>query len=286
MTTKKLIRRYAHIFGTDFTQDANCKAAYLFKEGSGVIVDNAQGDATYDGNFKGVGEPAWKSESPDPPKAYTPYSVQFDGADDYINCGDLDISGNKISMVAWLYPHAKSKASSYRSILAKSLSYKINYEFALGTYTPQDSLFGLRYNNGGYFGGMSADELPLNTWSHAGVSWDGENVRTYLDGVLSDTDACSTYLNTWPGYADTLLIGKSADEYDGPLTEIGLFDRDLDSTEINAIMDYGLGPTANPYPTSALKKGFISAFHCFISAYIRAKVTSYDPLKLPDGTIF
>ncbi len=43
---------------------------------------------------------------------------------------------------------------------------------------------------------------------------------------------------------------------------------------------------ANPYPTAYLKKGFISAYHCFMSAYIRAKVESFDPLKLPDGTLF
>ncbi len=44
--------------------------------------------------------------------------------------------------------------------------------------------------------------------------------------------------------------------------------------------------TSNPYPTSELKKNLVSGFHCFMSAYIRAKVTGYDPLKLPDGTIF
>lgn len=45
-------------------------------------------------------------------------------------------------------------------------------------------------------------------------------------------------------------------------------------------------PSANPYPTARLKKGFISGYHCFMSAYILAKIAGYDPLKLPDGTVF
>ncbi len=43
---------------------------------------------------------------------------------------------------------------------------------------------------------------------------------------------------------------------------------------------------ANPYSTSSLKKGFVSGYHCFMNAYIGAKITDLDPLKLPDGTIF
>lgn len=44
--------------------------------------------------------------------------------------------------------------------------------------------------------------------------------------------------------------------------------------------------SANPYPTGLLKKGLVSGFHCFLSAYILAKIAGYDPLKLPDGTVF
>ena len=42
----------------------------------------------------------------------------------------------------------------------------------------------------------------------------------------------------------------------------------------------------NPYPTRLLKKNLVSGYHCFMSAYLHAKRKGYDPLKLPDGTIF
>lgn len=41
-----------------------------------------------------------------------------------------------------------------------------------------------------------------------------------------------------------------------------------------------------PYPTEFLKKDNISGYDCFMQAYINAKIAGYDPLKLPDGTIF
>ena len=42
----------------------------------------------------------------------------------------------------------------------------------------------------------------------------------------------------------------------------------------------------NPYPTEWLKKGLISGFHVFLNQYLKSKVLGYDPLKLPDGTLF
>ena len=45
-------------------------------------------------------------------------------------------------------------------------------------------------------------------------------------------------------------------------------------------------PEANPYPTYLLNKNRISGYHCFVDQYTRAKRTGYDPLKLPDGTLF
>lgn len=58
------------------------------------------------------------------------------------------------------------------------------------------------------------------------------------------------------------------------------------NTGSDPYLDVTVGPAANPYPTARLKKGFISGYHCFVSAYILAKIGGFDPLKLPDGTVF
>lgn len=58
------------------------------------------------------------------------------------------------------------------------------------------------------------------------------------------------------------------------------------NTDSDPYLDVTAVPPTPNYPTDLLKKGFISAYHCFMSAYIRAKVTGHIPLKLPDGTVF
>ncbi len=45
-------------------------------------------------------------------------------------------------------------------------------------------------------------------------------------------------------------------------------------------------PPVYDYPVNMIKKGLVSGYHCFISAYMHAKVTGHIPLKLPDGTVF
>lgn len=45
-------------------------------------------------------------------------------------------------------------------------------------------------------------------------------------------------------------------------------------------------PPGNPFPIDWLKKKVITGYHCFMGGYLNAKRTGYDPLKLPDGTIF
>ncbi len=45
-------------------------------------------------------------------------------------------------------------------------------------------------------------------------------------------------------------------------------------------------PPLNPYPIDWLKKKLVSGYHCFQGGYLNAKRKGYDPLKLPDGTVF
>ena len=55
--------------------------------------------------------------------------------------------------------------------------------------------------------------------------------------------------------------------------------------QARAVIWAGTLPT-NPYPTELINRKVISGFHCFLGTYIKAKIAGYDPLKLPDGTIF
>ena len=51
-------------------------------------------------------------------------------------------------------------------------------------------------------------------------------------------------------------------------------------------LDVTVEAGANPYPKSRLRKNVISGYHCFMDAYLRASREGFNPLKLPDGTVF
>ena len=67
--------------------------------------------------------------------------------------------------------------------------------------------------------------------------------------------------------------------------------REIDFYRNNAnlsmdILGYFTTPTPSVVPWPNPKKGFVDAYQCFLSNYIRAKVEGFEPLKLPDGTVF
>ena len=57
-------------------------------------------------------------------------------------------------------------------------------------------------------------------------------------------------------------------------------------SQVSVYCTYSTTPVGNPYPTDKLRKKVISGYHCFMQAYINAKIGGLNPLKLPDGTTF
>jgi hypothetical protein len=100
-----------------------------------------------------------------------------------------------------------------------------------------------------YFFGYNNDlsslrTLAPNTWHHLAVSYDGTNVRLYLDGQREAAAARSldTILNT-----NGLTIGNrpGGSFWHGQLDEVMLYNRALEPWEIQAIHD--AGPAGVPY---------------------------------------
>lgn len=80
----------------------------------------------------------------------------------------------------------------------------------------------------------------------------------------------------------------SADRYTDP-GYVGFYCRaDESSAGYIAKMDWFTAGQSGPapYATNLLQKNKISGFHSFLNAYIGAKNTEKEPLKLPDGTVF
>ena len=295
MKTIDLIKKYRHIFKTDYTQDANCQGAWLFTEGSGEsVADSSQNNNP--GTFKDAGEPSWEPMAGVNAPSYAPYAVNFDGADDFISCGDAQlITGTVMSLGCWLYPKAIATNIGYPiskySTAGGQREWLLILTGAADAYALSIAYDGTNVRFARIDGSLSVD-IPDDEWSHFYWTRTGLTVKCYVNGVSQNIDTQTLLAGDAPLNTNTSLqmgdrVGGGR-PFEGKETEVSVFDRVLDSTEVNDIIDNGLTGTApaNLWPVSQLKKGFISGYHCFMNAYLRAKVEGFEPLKLPDGTGF
>jgi len=101
--------------------------------------------------------------------------ANFNGSTSYISCGNPNIDGGKVSAACWVYMNTLNDAN-----------YLISLNNA-GGYTDQE--IGLSVESGYiYFlagGNMSlvSQNIQINTWTHLAVTFDGNKITGYVNGV-------------------------------------------------------------------------------------------------------
>ena len=138
--------------------------------------------------------------------------LYFDGTNDYVSIADdpvLDFT-NTLTLQAWIKPSSLASDSSRDRIISKSGA----YELAVTTNSSQGLTF--RTNDG------STHDLPsgiipnLNEWSHVAVTYDGANVKFYLDGKLRYTSSAYTYSAANSAVALTIGNINNGGSFDRP----------------------------------------------------------------------
>ncbi len=76
--------------------------------------------------------------------------------------------------------------------------------------------------------------FPPNVWTHFAMTWDGSNLRIYVNGVLDNTVA--TTITAIGTNSDPLRIGNESNfGFKGQIDEVALYSRALSASEIAAI---------------------------------------------------
>ncbi len=160
-------------------------------------------------------------------------AFSFDGNNDVIeiaNTDILDITG-EITISALVKPDASLNAEN--GILSKTM-----YNAILNA----DGKARFELEAGGYTNFLSDQTLAADTWYLVVMTYDSENMRTYINGVedanspTAETDAITTN-------SDALKIGLHATGYfKGDMQHIALFDRAFTAAEVvRAAQIVGLG---------------------------------------------
>jgi hypothetical protein len=113
--------------------------------------------------------------------------IDFDGSNDWIespNSGSLDITGNQITLSAWV----KSTADQNDDAGIINKSYSNNYNYMLNVQSSDQGNF--RVRTGGtstYLTGSTT--LTAGQWYFLYGIYDGVNAKVYLNGAEDGTDA-------------------------------------------------------------------------------------------------
>ena len=183
------------------------------------------------------GTPSWDSGSvvvqvPEAGDFMNNAAAQFNG----IN-GHVEISGttleltNALTFEAWVKPDI---SGAYKTVLAKvDPVAKQGYFLAVTNLQPVIWLSGLK--NPGWY--SSPTKLPVNVWTHIVTTYDGSNIKFYINGNLDKIFPASGSVVSTPG--KKLWLGmredfKTINQFKGGLDEIALYSKVLTPEQILA----------------------------------------------------
>jgi hypothetical protein len=100
-------------------------------------------------------------------------------------------------------------------------------------------------------GSSGPSQVPLNTWTHLAMTYDGMTLRMYVDGQLVDSQAVSGTITT---STNPLRLGGNAvwgEYFAGLIDEVRLYNRAQSATEIQTDMVTPVGGGSTSIPPLA-----------------------------------
>jgi chitodextrinase len=199
-------------------------AAYAFAEGTGSQTSDASGHGLA-GTLSG---PVWNAAG-----KYGS-ALTFDGTNDWVTVADsswLDVSGG-LTLEAWVRPNG---GPSWRTIMLKENGSTLAYALYAGASggTPM----GIVLTGGAQQKLSGPSALPANTWTHLALTYNGAQMRLYVNGVERATKAVT---GAMPNSSGPLRIGGNnvwtSERFKGELDELRVYNRALTAGEIQADM--------------------------------------------------
>ena len=227
-----------------FCLNSICYAALVsywkFDEGSGTTTTDASGN-----NNTGtlVNSPIWVN-------GQVGKGLEFDGIDDYVDCGSNSILNitSSITICAWVYVKADT---AYYSIAGKHEGLAPSYGWALRRGDTNDNVeWRISTDGSNWIGGETAfGSCQINTWYHLAATSDGHMMRVYINGVEHiggnfpyTFSICASSINV---STNNLMIGNAGGlSMRGIIDEVKIYNHVLSAGEI--LTEYYSGQAKTP----------------------------------------
>ena len=172
-------------------------------------------------------------------KLFSAFSL--DGVDDYVSITDSSSFGNTgvMSVSAWVNPDLID-ATDPRDIVSQWNAGATQRAFMMRLNTNGKILFYISRDGGtDYDSIQSSLSLNASSWQHVVGTYDGAEIRVYINGQLSGTLA---YAGSMFNSNGNILIGDSNASnglpFDGRVDEVSLYNRALTATEVANLYQY------------------------------------------------
>jgi hypothetical protein len=161
-------------------------------------------------------------------------ALSFNGTNAWVTIPDsssLDLTG-AMTLEAWVDPTALG--AFWRTVMLKELSTtSLVYALYADNTKTKAAAFA---NNGSELGVNGTANTPLNAWTHLAATYDGTNLRLYVNGTLAATKAVSPPMVTSSGALRIGGNGVWGEYFAGLIDEARVYNRALSAAEIQADM--------------------------------------------------
>jgi hypothetical protein len=196
-------------------------AAYGFSDTSGATAVDSSGNGNDAGLVNGAMSTAGRFSG----------ALQLDGVDDGVQLPSTEslAFSNAFTFEAWIAPtmfgHERNVWRTPGAVVTLR---------AEGTVVPVAIL------TGGQVGFVSSRTIPLDTWAHVAITYDGSMLRLYINGAEAGHRAATGTL--LPGWPEAGSLGGSP-AFAGSLDEVRLYRRALSVAEIRLDAATPVDPT-------------------------------------------
>lgn len=222
-------------FLQNYTSSNSCPssglvASYPFSEGSGTTTADTSGGS----NTGTLQSATWTASG------HSGNALDFTSS--YVNvpnAGTLNPT-SAITLMAWARP-ASDPAVNEHVLIAKNDASNMDvcyfmeaYDYFAASGRPSGAV-----RIGGSYKTVTAGttKLTVGQWAHVAVTYDGSNVKIYINGTLEGTLAASGSIDVCTG---PLQIGNTTvwgEEFNGSIDEARVYDRALSAAEITQSMN-------------------------------------------------
>ncbi|MBS1796068.1 MAG: carboxypeptidase regulatory-like domain-containing protein [Acidobacteria bacterium] len=161
----------------------------------------------------------------------------------------------QLSVEGWVYPTTDTIFPNFMAIIVnKETNAAVQFEMARRLTTGNcptgggiptgnfaiyvGGLSGLPDDCGGWVNGNAP--LPLNAWSHVAMTYDGANLRAFVNGVNTRTVAATGTILTTNGIFQLGRRVMNTEIWGGQMDEMSVYNRGLTAAEIESIANAGL----------------------------------------------